>query len=362
MTDVAKLAGVSQSSVSLVLNRMTGARISDATRRRVEEAARLIGYQLEPRGQQPLPETGPVRRDLIGYLVDEISTSPHPVQSVDGAREAAWEHECVLAVFATRGNPELEAAALRSLASNPALVGVVYSTIFTRRVEPPAALRAVPTVLLNCYDADRAVASVVPGEVAGGHAATERLVRAGHRRIGFINGEPWMDAARDRFKGYRQALATADLPFDPRLVRDGDWAPSSGYEHTLSLMREPRPPSAIFCANDLMAVGCYEALKELGLRIPDDVAVMGYDDQEIAQHVRPALSTVLLPNYEMGRWAVEQLVSEVIHGQGARRLQVKMHAPLVERDSVQPALDAPPGPDPDLDPEAAAQPLETGHA
>ncbi|AWK89449.1 LacI family DNA-binding transcriptional regulator [Azospirillum thermophilum] len=336
MTDVAKLAGVSQSSVSLVLNNMTGARISEATRQRVWEAVRAIGYQFEPRGHQPLPASGPVPKTLIGYLVDEISTSPHPVQSVDGAREAAWEHDCVVAVHTTRSNPELEAASLAALLANPALVGIVYSTIFTRKVELPPLLDGIPTVLLNCTTADRSRSSVIPGDVAGGHAATERLIRAGHSRIGFINGEPWMDAARDRYKGYRQALATADLPVDPQMVREGEWSPSSGYRHTRSLMSEPRPPTAIFCGNDLMAVGCLEALKELGLRVPDDIAVIGFDDQEIAQHTRPPLTTVLLPNYEMGRWAVEQLISEVIQGRAPRPMQVKMDCPLVERDTVPP--------------------------
>ncbi|MEO3433651.1 LacI family DNA-binding transcriptional regulator [Inquilinus sp. CAU 1745] len=334
MTDVATLAGVSQSSVSLVLNGMSGARISEATRKRVREAARQIGYQLEPRGQARGAATP--GRNLIGYLVDEISTSPHPVVSVDGAREAAWEHGCVLSVFATRSNAELEEATLRSLLAHPGLVGVVYSCIFTRRVSIPPLLSGVPTVLLNCYAADRALPSVVPGEMAGGHMATERLIRAGHKRIGFINGETWMDAARDRFHGYRNALATADLPFDRALVRGGDWMPTGGYEHTLSLMREPRPPTAIFCANDLMAVGALEALKELGLSVPDDVAIMGYDDQEVAQHTRPPLTTVLLPNYEMGRWAVERLISDALHNKVSRPLQMKIDCPLVERESVQP--------------------------
>lgn len=336
MTDVARLAGVSQSSVSLVLNNMTGARISEATRRRVWDAVRQIGYQFEPRRQEPPPASGPVTRNLIGYLVDEISTSPHPVVSMDGAREAAWEHGCLLSVFATRGDPDLEAATIRMLAENPALVGIVYSTIFTRQVAVPEPLRGVSTILLNCYSGARDFSSVIPGEVAGGHTATERLIAAGHRRIGFINGEPWMDASRDRFRGYRQALATTDLPFDAHLVRAGDWGPSSGYTHTISLMSQARPPTAIFCANDLMAVGALEALSELGLRVPQDVAVLGYDDQEIAQHTRPGLTTVLLPNYEMGRWAVEHLISDVIHGRSSRLLQVKMDCILVERETVQP--------------------------
>ena len=110
-----------------------------------------------------------------------------------------------------------------------------------------------------------------------------------------------MEASRQRLRGYRQALATADLPFHPDLPREGNWEALSGYEATLALMALPSPPTAIFCANDLMAVGCYEALRELGLNIPSDVAVMGYDDREIAQHLHPPLSSVLLP--PISRWA-----------------------------------------------------------
>ncbi|WP_176055768.1 substrate-binding domain-containing protein, partial [Paraburkholderia caribensis] len=116
--------------------------------------------------------------------------------------------------------------------------------------------------------------------------------------------ETWQDAAKDRLKGYRQALATADLRFDPHLVRDGDWSSGKGFEHTLSLMKEPHPPTAIFCANDLTAIGAIEALKQLGLRVPEDVSVMGYDDQEIARHTHPPLTTVVLHNYALGRCAV----------------------------------------------------------
>jgi LacI family transcriptional regulator len=173
---------------------------------------------------------------------------------------------------------------------------------------------------------------VVPGEVAGGFTATEFVLRHGHRRVAFVNGEPWMEAARDRLKGYRQALASADAPFDAGLVRSGDWMPDSGYRHAYDLLAGPRPPTAIVCANDLMALGVLEALAELGLRAPDDVSVMGYDDQEMARYTRPALSTCILPNYEMGRWAAETVIAQA-RGP-ARPLQIKMECPLVPRETV----------------------------
>lgn len=354
MTDVAKLAGVSQSTVSMVLNNVTSARLSAETRGKVLDAALGLGYQLS---QAPRPDAAVLlkslqmppgkaadtrQRRLIVYMVDEISTSPHPVVSVDGARDAAWENDCVLSVAVTHGSPEQEKAIIETALCNPLLLGFIYSAIFTRQVQLPDALANIPTALLNCHDATHKRPTVVPGELSGGHTATEHLIKAGHQRIAFVNGEPWMEAAKDRLKGYRRALATADIAFDAALVRDGDWMSGTGFDATLSLMAQARPPTAIFCANDLMAVGALEALKSLNLRVPEDVSLMGYDDQEISRHTHPPLTTVLLPNYEMGRCAVESLLNEIHHGPSGdgstgnkpRRLLLKVDCPIVERQSI----------------------------
>ena len=327
MDDVANEAGVSQTTVSLVLNHADGARLSTLTRERVIRAAAKLGYQPGRRGGAP-----PSRAATIGFICDEISTDPWTSIGFDGVREKAWERGLTVTVAATRGDIDMEAAALEHLASQP-LFGLIYATINTRLVHPPATPLQTPVVLLNCHVASGGLPSVVPGELAGGHAATDFLLRAGHRRIGYINGEPSMEASRQRLKGYRRALATADLPFDPELVRDGNWQPISGYEGAHALMRLPKRPSAIFCANDLMAVGCYEALRELGLRIPDDVAVMGYDDREIARHLHPPLTTVLLPHFEMGTIAAE-LLFDMAARLAARADQIKVECPIVERKSV----------------------------
>src|SRR5690606_32193399 len=105
------------------------------------------------------------------------------------------------------------------------------------------------------------------------------------------------------------ALATADIPFDPTLVVEGNWQLSSGYEATLELMQHHRPPTAIFCGNDRMAIGCYEALKQLGLSIPGDVSVVGFDDEDLASHIMPKLTTLKFPRREMGAWAAEQAMA-----------------------------------------------------
>lgn len=333
MTDVAKIAGVSQSSVSLVLNEMSGSRISVETRARVKDAAVKIGYTL-PGIRSEIPTRLGPERDKIAFVVDEISTSPHPVVSFDGVRDFAFEKGLIVSAYVTRSNSILERRVLDDIAKDPTIVGVIYATIFTRRVPRPEIVEDLPVVLLNCYTDPRCYMSVVPGEVAGGATATAGLVQLGHRRIGFINGEPWMDASIDRLKGYRQTLSQAKIPFDPSLVRSGDWLPQRGYEACLDLMSLDDPPTAIFCGNDLMALGAIEAARELGLRVPEDLSIMGYDDQELARYTNPPLSTVLLPNYEMGQKAASLLVDIALNGRKMRPVVAKVDGPLILRAST----------------------------
>ncbi len=334
MTDVARLAECSQSTVSVVVNGTAGIHISKATRQRVLKAARELGYEVGQRqvGQRQLGPATPPRQ--IAVLFDRIATSPEAVVSIDGARDAAWTTGHVLTVCETLNDPEMEGRAIDAVLHN-GVEAIVYATIMTRKVEVPRALYAagVPVVLLNCYSDDRAFPSVEPGEVAGGHRATDELIRAGHRRIAIITGELWMDAARDRLKGYRQALATADIPYDPELVREGNWQFSAGYAQTHALMGLRQPPQAIFCSNDRMAVGCYEALKERGLAIPRDVSVIGYDDEEVARHLSPQLTTLVLPHREMGRWAIERALSHPRLARDKHPL-TKLECPLIERASI----------------------------
>jgi len=336
MTDIAKLAGVSQSTVSLVINHMSGARVAKETRDAVLRIARELGYPLE-RHAHAARES----RNLVLYLTDELTTSPHAMQTIDGAKDCAWEQDCLVSVFATRSDPELEAAVLARMLDHPALLGVIYATIFTRAARlPPKLLDApVPTVLLNCHDhghaRERGHASVVPDEQAGGFAATMHLIATGHRRIGFINGEGWLEAAGLRLKGYREALATSGIPFDAALVREGDWQVSDGYRQALSLIDLPDAPTALFCANDLMAIGALDAARERKLAVPNELSIVGYDDQDIARYTHPPLTTVLLPNYDMGRWAAETLIAQARAGT-VDKVHVEMDCPLVTRDSVAP--------------------------
>jgi LacI family transcriptional regulator len=329
MTDVARLAGCSQSTVSVVLNNTPNIRIARDTRERVIASARQLGYEITP-GHAAATE----RARQVAIIFDRIATSPEAVVSIDGAREAAWANGHIVLVAETLNDAEMEPATIEAMLRN-GVDALIYGAIMTRKVEPPRALyeTQAPVILLNCYSEDRAFPTVLPGEVAGGHRATDALVRAGHRRIAIITGEMWMDAARDRLRGYRQSLATADIPYDPALVREGNWQTSAGYEQTHALMEMRNPPTAIFCSNDRMAVGCYEALKERGLDIPGEVSVIGYDDEEVARHLAPQLTTLVLPHREMGRWAIERALSRQPLAAGKQPI-TKLECPLIERASI----------------------------
>ena len=323
MKDVATKAGVSQSTVSFVLNGLEDMRISRETRKRVMEAVEELGYRPRSAGRPPKSAGAGV----IGLLFDEIATSPFAAISIEGAHEAAWKANVILEVAMTGGNPDHEAALLRKWSGDNA-IGVIYASILTRELAVPDGLSRHRAVLLNCNEPDGRYASVVPAERRGGEVATEALIAQGHRRIAFISGEPWMEASDQRMEGYERALRSARIPVDPSLIIEGNFLPSGGRAATLDLMASGVRPDAIFCANDLTAVGCYEALKELGEMPGETVAVMGYDDQEIAQHLSPALSTVLLPHREMGQWCVEHLIDET-----RAPTQERIECPLVLRRS-----------------------------
>ena len=326
MADVANEARVSQTSVSLVLNFAEGARLSPQTRQRVINAARKLGYQPVRRGKLASSTS------TIAFFCDEISTDPWAAVALNGVSEKAWEYGLSVTATVTHGDPEIEAAAFAQLAARPH-AGLIYATINTRLIRANPAFLNQPTILLNCHCANSPFSSVVPDEAEGGCAATNVLIRAGHKRIGYIGGEVGMEASRLRLRGYKRALAAANLPLDANLLRHGDWQPPSGYLGARALVALPAPPTAIFCANDMMAVGCYDALRELGLGIPQDVAVMGYDDREIAQHMHPPLSTVVLPHYAMGTTATE-LLFELVEHSTIRSRHVKVNCPIVIRQSV----------------------------
>jgi LacI family transcriptional regulator len=334
MTDIAREAGCSQATVSFVLNQTEGMKISAETRERVIEVARALGYSPTNIASLLWPAASAATEGTIGFLVDQLATSPEAAIAIDSARQEAWRNANIVVSAQTQSDPIMEPRAIKTLLSHH-ISAMIYMTIITRELRPHPLLYelGIPLVLLNCYTADHAFPSVIPSEIAGGQGATRHLIEHGHRRIATILGETWMDAASSRLEGYRRALATADIPFDPALVVQGDWSTTGGYEATRKLLALRSPPTAIFCQNDRTAVGCYDAIREAGLSIPRDVSVVGYDDEEISRHLRPRLTTCILPHRAMGRWAVERL--EQPFDRDHKRYQItKLECSLVPRDSV----------------------------
>jgi LacI family transcriptional regulator len=332
MNDVAKRAGVSQTTVSFVINENESVSISDETRERVWQAVADLGYRPNAAAQSLRRS----RTNLIGFITDYIATTPHAGLIFKAAQEVAWANNKILLLVNTDGKEDLKDAAVEMMLDRQ-VEGIIYATMYHRLAHPPASIREAPAVLLDCFDEARSLPSVVPDEVQGGHTATEQLLFAGHRRIGFINNVHLIPATFGRLQGYKMALAAAEVPFDEALVRCDVSDAAGGYRCTMDLMVQPDPPTGLFCFNDRMAMGVYDALRKLGKRIPEDVAVVGFDNQElIAAHLHPGLSTIQLPHYEMGLWAVQKLLA-IIGGHdedGEFPVQHIAACPYVPRASV----------------------------
>jgi LacI family transcriptional regulator len=178
---------------------------------------------------------------------------------------------------------------------------------------------------------------VVPDEVAGARAAVRELLDHGHRRIALAHNREAVPAAEERLRGYRGTLAASGIAFDPALVAPDDSTTEGGRRALARLLDLPERPTAVFCFNDRMAMGAYEVAAARGLRIPEDLSIVGFDDQpEIAAALLPGLTTVALPHHEMGTWAVEALLGRPPPASGDAAVERRMPCPLIRRQSVGP--------------------------
>lgn len=330
MWDVARRANVSQSTVSFVLNESTSVRIAPATRERVLAAVRELGYRRNAMAAGLRSGTSAV----IGFVTDAIATTPFAGQVILGAQDAAWDKRHLLLVVNTESAPEVERQAVAMLLEHR-VRAIVYSTWYHRPVTLPAGIDEVPVMLVNCFVPDADLPAVVSDERQGGRCATEVLIERGHRRIGFLtDAETAAPATTERLEGYRDALGDAGLPFEPDLVHVVTPDQEGGYAGALALLAGAERPTALFCYNDRVAMGAYAAIGERGLSVPGDVAVMGFDDQEvIAAHLRPPLSTIALPHYEMGHRGISRLL-DLLDGGAAGSGVERLPCPYIERASV----------------------------
>ena len=325
--DIARAAKVGVGTVSRVLN--DDPNVKDSTRKHVQEIIEHFGYQPSYTARSLRTQ----KSNTLGFITDTVTTTPHAVNIVKGAQEAALKHDKLLLIIDADNNPELRERAVETMLERD-VEGIIYAAMFHQEVSLSNAFAAVPTVLVDCYSSNTSYASSTPNEVQAGKDATQTLIAHKHKRIAIILGttlDSHYPAMPGRYQGYCQALKEAGLTLREDFVRVGDGYSFSSFKETLELMKLADPPTAIFCCTDRMALGTYDALKSLGLRIPDDISVIGFDNQEvIAEQLYPPLSTMALPHAEMGHWAVETLVS----GQQLEPTHHEFFCPLVMRGSI----------------------------
>lgn len=333
--DVATRSGVSVTTVSHVLNDVPGKRINPDTRERVQAAARELSYRPNRLAQGLRLQ----RSDTIGFVSDHIATSPHAGLTIVGAQQAASEYGSLLLLMNSGTDAELEGREIRALLDRQ-VDGIIYAAEYHRVVTPPALLRPTRTVLLDARTPDKRWASAVPDEFGGALVAMRELLEQGHRRIGYLSNVDDIPATTGRLAGYRQALQDAGLPVESDLVVVEASDAQGGYRAGMRVLSGPDRPTGLFCFNDRMAMGVYHAATALGLAIPDDLSIVGFDDQQIiSAGLRPGLTTVALPHLEMGQWAVHTLMRKITADGPVPVEQVQLACPLVRRASV----GAPPG-------------------
>jgi LacI family transcriptional regulator len=279
-------------------------RISSDAEQRVLRAARELNYR-------PNLLARSLRTNLsqtIGLLSDVIATEVFAGEVIRGSLSTALQHEHLMLIGETEGDPEVEKRMVDSMLDR-GVGGFVYASMYTRSVRISKTLREHPLVLLNCMTRTRTVPSVVPDEREGGRAAALELVRHGHRDGIVLVGErpPHVLAATERLAGVQDVLDQQGAQLAASI--DTLWWPEPAYEAVRDHLRSGRRPTAFICLNDRIAMGTYQACQELGIRVPEDISVVSFDDSDLASWLRPRLSSVALPHFEMGRKAVELLLS-----------------------------------------------------
>ncbi|THV36964.1 LacI family DNA-binding transcriptional regulator [Glycomyces buryatensis] len=322
---IADEAGVSVPTVSRVINGRSD--VAPETRKRVENLLSERGYQ--PRRSTRVPS----RARLVDLVFNELD-SPWAVEIIRGVEDAAHSAgvgTVVSAVHRRRASTEQWLDNLRTRASDGVIL--VVSQLASPILEQLRHLR-VPMVVLDPAGGPTMDSPTIGAtNWAGGLAATEHLISLGHRRIGFIHGPKQVLCSRARFDGYRAALEGAGIPIDTSLIYHGDFYHQSGFDAATEMLDVADPPTAIFASSDQMAFGAYEAIRRRGLRIPEQVSVVGFDDLPESRWTSPPLTTVRQPLSEMGALAAKTVL-DMAAGNEVESPRLELATAMVVREST----------------------------
>ncbi|MEU4766661.1 LacI family DNA-binding transcriptional regulator [Actinosynnema sp. NPDC023794] len=319
---IAELAGVSAATVSKVVNGHV--EVAADTRALVEGLLREQGYRRQKKVS---------KAPLVEVLFHELAGT-YPVEVVKGVDRVASAHGLTISLSQLEGRHIADRAWIDSvLARRPTGVVAVFSGPTPAQHEQLSS-RDIPVVLVDpTGEPAHGVPSVGADNWSGGLAATRHLLELGHRRIAVITGATRMLSGRARLDGYHAAMDSAGVPVDPELVREGHFQIVDGLEHTRQLLRLPDPPTAVVTGNDGEAHGVYQAVYEAGLRIPDDLSVVGFDDLPPAQWMIPALTTIRQPLGDMAATATGMLL-DLAHGRPLPQHRLVLATELIVRAST----------------------------
>ncbi|MBN1311482.1 MAG: LacI family DNA-binding transcriptional regulator [Anaerolineae bacterium] len=305
LAEIAQVAGVSVATVSRVLSNADYP-LKEETRQRILKLAEEMGYKpnLIARSLQSN------RSHLVGVIVDRMQ-SPFSAATVEGIQDGLRNAGYSISIAYSNRDRDLAIEAIDSFYSRQVDGIIILNSWLHTYNDPILALQDRPFVFVNRLFSNCIQNCVGPGDHYGAQLATQHLVDLGHQRIGYINGmQDWIEA-QNRLSGYRDVLAKHALPVDGNLIRQGDWSVNSGHQAAQELLALEERPTAIFAANDIMALGAIYAVQEAGLEIPADIAIVGYDDRDFAAWIRPALTTIRMPSYEMGQAAARLLLKQL---------------------------------------------------
>jgi DNA-binding LacI/PurR family transcriptional regulator len=311
--DIAKSAGVSHSTVSRALS--DSPLVSDETKARIQRLAQEMGYSPNTLARSLVTR----QTYTVGVVVTTIA-DPFVAEVVHGIEATAHDYSYTVILSSSGAQPEREIAAVEMLRSKRVDGVIVTSSRVGALYIEHLERIGVPIVLINNHNesSGRYTFTVTVDNRHGGYLATEHLVQLGHRRIAYVTAPADHSSDLDRMAGYRQALIAGEIEPDPALIVPGNGRADGGERALPALMELSEPPSAVFCYNDMTAIGLMHAARRVGLPVPRDMAVVGFDDIPFASYFYPPLTTIAQPKVEMGRLAMKMALSLMTIGEENR--------------------------------------------